>query len=192
MNIQLIYEFIVTLDSSVEILKELEWLHGELCKNYSKIEMGVYYSLLYQKLDKEQKEKQLMLFNAQALGTQKMDFQISFLGTKYNKNLATVIQSLQIAAQYYQIKLNEKDEALLLRFDELPDYIPDSMLAKLMDWTLSTISTMHSKGVLDSVKGQRLTPKEGLWRYLESKTSGTFQNAEEWFSEHVQGKKKKK
>jgi hypothetical protein len=192
MNYKQIIGFIASITGSVDYVREFDELHLKLKRNYSVAELKIYYAILVEKIRSFIVEKETILHVAQSLGTTRMEYKDMLFGNSISKDLSSVIECLKMAEKYFEIKFQDGRENSGVDFDSLPTYISDEQLANVMDWTLSTIATKHSRGELACVKGEKLTPKQGLLEYLEKKTEGMNQDQTEWIKKKIIKKAKKK
>jgi len=193
MNYTQIINFIAySVDSNESQLNELNHLYTVLRNHYSEIELSIYNQVLIERLKSKVTESEEILQTALALGTPKMDFNFSLDNQRHVRDLNKVVQFWKLSIVYFEdIAKQPQQNDLVLKFDELPDFITSEQLSKLMDWTKSTIDTKHSRGELAGVTGTDLTPKQGLIDYIEKRTKGLIQKPEEWFDKEILKKPKK-
>jgi len=173
----------------MEVMNELNSI---LKKHFSNFELSIYYRILIEKLNSKILESENQINTGLFLGTSKLAYSFPFNKERVERDLSPSLKIWKFAVVYFEeIAKEPQQKDIVLKFDELPDFLTISQVTELMGWTKSTISTKHSKGELACVEGTTLTPKQGLMDYLKKRIKGVPGDPEEWFSTQIIEKSKK-
>ena len=118
------------------------------------------------------------------MGTSRLIYDFSFNGKRETRNLDQVIKTLKYTAIYFEEAEKQLSKPkLILKFDELPDFLTYEEVMGLTGWTKKTIQSKHSKLDLASVEGLGQTPKQGLLDYYMKRIKGVQIDPVKWFND---------
>jgi hypothetical protein len=153
-------------------------------EHFKDIELSIFNQLFLEELKASIKEKEETLHLAILLGTSRLIYDFSFNGKRETRNLDQVIKTLKYTAVYFEEAEKQLSKPkLILKFDELPDFLTYEEVMGLTGWTKKTIQSKHSKLDLASVEGLGQTPKQGLLDYYMKRIKGVQIDPVKWFND---------
>ncbi|MCE5175496.1 MAG: hypothetical protein ABFC90_10940 [Bacteroidales bacterium] len=192
-NQKIFIDYLAYISDTDNLGNELSIILSVIHENYRDIEFNIFRRMLIEHLNEAIRKKNNELELANSLGTLHLTYDFPFDSKRIKRDLAQVIKTWKYAILYIEEVVNMPSKPkLVLKFDELPDFLNYDEVTELTGWTKKSIQTKHSNLELACVEGTGLTPKQGLLDYYTKRIKGFQVDPEKWFNESLIKKKKVK
>jgi hypothetical protein len=186
-------DYLAYISDTDNLGSELSFILSVIHDNYKGIEFNIFKRMLIEQLNVAIKNNMNHLELANHLGTLRLNYEFPFDGKQIERDMAKVLKTWKYAVAYIEELVNMPSKPkLVLKFDELPDFLNYDEVTELTGWTKKSIQTKHSNLELACVEGTGLTPKQGILDYYTKRIKGVQSDPKKWFSEEIIKKKKVK
>jgi hypothetical protein len=159
---KVIIDYLAYISDTDNLVNELNIMLPIIQDNYQGVEFSIFKKMVIKHLNDAIRKKKNELELATSFGTQHLSYNFFFDGRRVDRDLCKVIKTWEYAVAYIEELVNIPSKPkLILKFDELPDFLDYEQLTELTGWKTKTIQTKHSNLELSCVEGTGLTPKEG-------------------------------